>query len=190
MGSPSLPSRQSKAPKPKPGARNSSYVWVWYVGGLLGAEVTSVSIALEGCTLGTRGARSNQGDTLALEAISLGKLMIDVDCSMRQLYKLPCSCTRPDLDVACTLLRAYGAPCRHFHYCHLATKQCHGSLMFMMSCRNIGIEPEDEPLKYNHMYKVLRCKRSLVFRIFRIRDHLGMQAVDQTQMPPLSTIIG
>ena len=77
--------------------------------GMLGTNVTNVAIAGTGITLGIPSDGGDDSDTPVEEAASLVERMIDMQASVRQLYKLPRTCTRADLDKARRHMRPYTA---------------------------------------------------------------------------------
>ena len=76
---------------------------------LLGTNVTNVAIAGTGITLGIPSDGGDDSDTPVEEAASLVERMIDMQASVRQVYKLPRTCTRADLDKARRHMRPYTA---------------------------------------------------------------------------------
>ena len=76
---------------------------------LLGTNVTNVAIAGTRITLGIPSDGGDDSDTPVEEAASLVERMIDMQASVRQLYKLPRTCTRADLDEARRHMRPYRA---------------------------------------------------------------------------------
>ena len=76
---------------------------------LLGTNVTNVAIAGTWITLGIPSDGGDDFDTPVEEAASLVERMIDMQASVQQLYKLPRTCTRADLDKARRHMRPYTA---------------------------------------------------------------------------------
>ena len=76
---------------------------------LLGTNDTNVAIAGTGITFGIPSDGGDDSDTPVEEAASLVERMIDMQGSVRQLYKLPRTCLRADLDKARRHMRPYTA---------------------------------------------------------------------------------